>query len=53
MTCTDYIKLLSKASNKWGDKLVEVMDMHGAISLQQLTEEQLRYFCIANNLIKE
>jgi hypothetical protein len=41
MTKDQYIKLISQASDKYGSKLVELMDHYNAQSLRELTLEQI------------
>lgn len=44
MNKSDYIQAISKASNHYGDKLVELMDRNGVYNLPSITEEQARDF---------
>jgi hypothetical protein len=41
MTKDQYIRLISNASSKQGDKLIELMDYFNAGSLRELTLEQV------------
>ncbi len=36
----DYIEKISKLSNRYGDKLLELMDKYNANNLREITEEQ-------------
>lgn len=40
----DYIKEISKASDKYGDLLLELMEENHVSNLQQITEEQAKEF---------
>jgi len=40
----DYIKLISSNSNKYGDKLVLLMDKYNAINLQEITYDEAKEF---------
>ena len=44
MSKDDYIKLISSNSDKYGDKLVLLMDKYNAINLQEITYEQAKEF---------
>lgn len=39
-----YIRLISRASNKYGNKLLDVMDCYKVNSLKELTEEQVKEY---------
>lgn len=39
-----YVGLISKASDRSGDRLVELMEKHQAINLEQITLEQAKQF---------
>ena len=40
----NYIKKISAASDKYGDKLVELMHKYNALNLQEITYEQAKTF---------
>ena len=40
----EYIDILSKASNKTGNLLLELMDRYNAMNLESLTVEQVKEF---------
>ena len=40
----DYVALISSVSSPSGDLLLKLMDLYGANSLQELTEEQVKEF---------
>lgn len=40
----EYIEILSRASNKTGDLLLELMDRYNSMNLQSLTVEQVKEF---------
>ncbi len=40
----NYIEKISAVSDKYGDKLVELMDKYNAINLQEITHEQAKEF---------
>ena len=44
MSKWNYIEKISTKSDKYGDKLVELMDKHNAINLQEITYEQAKEF---------
>lgn len=50
MTKSYYIELISNASDKYGNKLVELMDKHNANNLQEITLEQAQSF-YENNIV--
>lgn len=39
-----YIRLISEASNRYGDKLVEMMEKNGKNNLQEITYEEVKEF---------
>ena len=39
-----YIRLISKASNKYGNKLLDMMDCYKVNNLKELTEEQVNEY---------
>lgn len=39
-----YIRLISSASNKYGNKLLDMMDCYKVNSLKELTEEQVKEY---------
>lgn len=39
-----YIRKISSLSNRYGDKLIELMELHNCGNLQQVTEEQAKEF---------
>lgn len=39
-----YIRLIFRASNKYGNKLLDVMDCYKVNSLKELTEEQVKEY---------
>lgn len=39
-----YIRLISRALNKYGNKLLDVMDCYKVNSLKELTEEQVKEY---------
>lgn len=39
-----YINKISSLSNRYGDKLIELMDLYNCNNLQQVTEEQAKEF---------
>lgn len=41
---TDYISLISKCSNRYGDKLLELLDWCGVTGLYQVTQEKAKKF---------
>lgn len=43
-TKRDYIKLISEASDRYGNKLVEMMNRYDAINLERITYEQAKQF---------
>ena len=40
----NYIEEISKLSDRYGDKLLELMNRYNAISLREITEEQAKEF---------
>lgn len=40
----NYIEKISKLSDEYGDKLLELMDKHKVNSLREITEEQAREY---------
>lgn len=40
----DYIRLISKASDRYGNHLIELMDEYGCRNLQEITLEQAKHF---------
>lgn len=44
MTKTDYIKKISNASDRYGDKLIKLMDEYQANNLKDITLEQAKQF---------
>jgi hypothetical protein len=44
MTKDDYIRLISKASNKFGDKLNAMLDYYDTHGLRDLTLEQVKEY---------
>lgn len=44
MSKWDYIKKISAKSDKYGDKLVELMHKYNALNLQEITHEQAKEF---------
>jgi hypothetical protein len=44
MTKDDYIRLISKASNKFGDKLNAMLDYYNVYRLRDLTLEQVKEY---------
>lgn len=44
MTKDDYIKLISKASNKFGDKLNAMLSYYNTHGLRELTLEQVKEY---------
>lgn len=40
----NYIEKISKMSDKYGDKLLELMDKHKVNSLREITNEQAKSF---------
>ena len=48
---TYYIKLLSNASGKRGELLLECLNYYDVYGLQELTEQQLKSFCKLKGLI--
>lgn len=40
----NYIKKISKLSDRYGDKLLELMDRYSANNLQEITNEQAKEF---------
>lgn len=44
MTKTDYIMAISNASDKNGNLLLELMDIHNAPNFQEITEAQAKEF---------
>ena len=41
----DYIKIISNYSNKYGDKLLELLDINEKTNLQEITFEEAKEFC--------
>ena len=39
-----YIRLISSASNKYGNKLLDMMDCYKVNNLKELTEEQVKEY---------
>jgi hypothetical protein len=39
-----YIRKISSLSNRYGDKLIELMELYNCSNLQQVTEEQVKEF---------
>ena len=44
MTKDDYIRLITKASNKFGDKLNAMLDYYNVYRLRDLTLEQVKEY---------
>ena len=44
MSKDDYIKLISANSNKYGDKLLELMDKYNKNNLRDITLEEAKEF---------
>lgn len=44
MNKQDYIEAISKAGNRYGDKLLELMDLAGVWNLQEVPEETARQY---------
>lgn len=44
MKKSDYIEKISKASNRYGDKLIELMDKYNRINLCEVTIEERKSF---------
>ena len=40
----DYIKLISSKSNRYGDKLLELMKKYNKLSLKEITLEEAKEF---------
>ena len=40
----NYIKKISKLSNRYGDKLLELMDRYNVNNLREITEEQAKEY---------
>ena len=47
----EYIKIISNYSNRYGDKLLELLDINGKTNLQEITFEEAKEFY--ENLIIE
>ena len=41
----EYIKIISNYSNRYGDKLLELLDINGKTNLQEITFEEAKEFC--------
>lgn len=44
MTKDDYIKIISKASNKFGDKLLDMLNYYRKFGLRELTKEEVKTY---------
>ena len=40
----EYIKIISNYSNRYGDKLLELLDINGKTNLQEITFEEAKEF---------
>ena len=40
----EYIKIISNYSNRYGDKLLELLDINGKTNLQEITFEEVKEF---------
>ena len=50
MSKDDYIKLISSNSNKYGDKLLELMDKYNKSNLMDITLEEAKSFWEGMNI---
>lgn len=50
MSKDDYIKLISSNSNKYGDKLLELMDKYNKNNLMDITLEEAKSFWEGMNI---
>jgi hypothetical protein len=50
MSRDEYIKLISKKSDRYGNKLVDLMDKYHVYSLMEITEQQTKDYCERNCL---
>lgn len=41
----EYIKIISNYSNRYGDKLLELLDINGKTNLQEITFKEAKEFC--------
>ena len=41
----EYIKIISNYSNKYGDKLLDLLDINGKTNLQEITFEEAKRYC--------
>lgn len=46
----EYIKIISRFSNKYTDKLLEMLDYYNKNNLQQITFEEAKEFCEKLNI---
>ena len=40
----EYIKIISNYSNRYGDKLLELLDINGKTNIQEITFEEAKEF---------
>lgn len=48
----ELLSIISKASDRYGNKLVELMTINGASNLQQITCEQAERYCIEHEILQ-
>ena len=41
----EYIKIISNYSNKYGDKLLELLDINEKTNLQEITLDEAKRYC--------
>lgn len=50
---TNYISIISAASDRYGDKLIELMDSFNVMRLPEISQEQAKQYCKEHGLITD